>query len=497
MVKAICIDEKIEIKTTPFILVIFGGTGDLSKRKLIPALYDLYKADKTSKNSYIIGHGRKKISKESYQNIVKTSIQKNSKNSNGSIDEFLDKFYYVGGKLDESETIKSFNQIFFTIKDLKKYQIILYLATPPIIAKNILTFIQNFKLCDNFKEKKIIMEKPFGIDAVSAIELNKEIHKIFLEKEIYRIDHYLGKETVQNILFFRFGNSIFEPLWNRSFIEQVEITVAEDIGIEHRGNFYEKSGILKDIIQNHMMQLIALVSMEAPVNFEADSIRDEKVKIFKSISNINDEYIENNMVVGQYDSGTIKGKKVIEYRAEKDVSINSQISTFFAGKFQIDNWRWAGVPFYVRAGKRMAKKRTEIVITFKNPPLKLFGSVCRKITPNQLIFSIQPEEEISLSMNMKYPGVENYPYPVDMKFNYSNLELVHLTAYERLIIDCIRGDLTLFSRQDGVEEMWKILDPIVNYFKDTKIKLPNYKAGSWGPEKSKLLLEKENRKWRL
>ena len=481
MSNTVCIDEKIEIKTMPFIFVIFGGTGDLSKRKLIPALYDLYRADKISEDAIIIAHGRRDLKRDEYQNIVKDSVLKNSKGDTSLLGDFIEKCHYVGGKLEEEGVVDSFNTIFSTINDLAKYQIVFYLATPPNVATDILNFISKSKLCKDFREKKIVMEKPFGIDSLSANILNKKVHKVFLEKEIYRIDHYLGKETVQNILFFRFGNSIFEPLWNRSFIEKVEITAAEDIGIEHRGEFYEKSGVIKDIIQNHMMQLIALVSMEAPANFEADSIRDEKVKVFRSISNVDNDYIKENMVIGQYERGVINNVEVVSYREEKNVDKDSQTPTYFAGKFLIDNWRWAGVPFYVRAGKRLAKKQTEIIITFRTPPLKLFGSACRKILSNKLIFSIQPEEKIALSINMKYPGVENYPHPVNMDFNYSNLELNKLSAYERLIIDCIRGDLTLFARQDEIEEMWEIIDPIINYFNNSKSNIQKYKAGSWGP----------------
>lgn len=496
--KTLCELDDLQENIQPFILIIFGGGGDLSQKKLIPALYNLFKLDKLNNDSHIISYGRRDRTPKEYRDLVKASIDKNHFGKKTDIeDEFLDKFLYIHGDSEKLEGIDEINKYICTFEGIKKYQIIFYLATPPNLAKNILKLIQKLELCDKPFKKKIIMEKPFGVDTESAMKLNKNLNEIFKEDEIYRIDHYLGKETVQNILFFRFGNSIFEPLWNRSFIDHVQITVAENIGIESRGNFYEKAGVLKDIIQNHMMQLIALVAMEPPTNFDADSIRDEKVKIFKNFSNITNEYMSENFVLGQYGVGKINNKNVLSYQSEKNVNKNSKTSTFFSGKFHIDNWRWAGVPFYVRAGKRLDQKLTEIVITFKIPPLKLFGNTCRDMMANELIFSIQPEEKISLSINMKYPGVENYPHPVEMNFNYSKLDTVSLTAYERLLIDCIKGDLTLFARKDGVEEMWKILDPIVNYFSKVDFNFPNYPAGSWGPEKSKLLLKKDGRKWRL
>ncbi|OQY42761.1 MAG: glucose-6-phosphate dehydrogenase [Fusobacteriia bacterium 4572_74] len=496
--KTLCEPEGIDVNTQPFILIIFGGGGDLSQKKLIPALYNLFKLDKLNNDSYILSYGRRERTQAEYRTLVKTSIERNFEKEYIHIeDAFLEKFSYIDGDSEKLGGVEKINKYICKFKDIKKYQIIFYLATPPNLAKNILNLIQKLKLCDKPFKKKIVMEKPFGIDTVSAINLNKDLNKIFKEEEIYRIDHYLGKETVQNILFFRFGNSIFEPLWNRSFIDHIQITVAEDIGIGSRGNFYEKAGVLKDIIQNHMMQLIALVAMEPPTNFEADCIRDEKVKIFKSISSMSKEYMEENLVLGQYGPGEINGENIVGYQDEKNVSKDSNMGTFFSGKFHIDNWRWAGIPFYVRAGKRLNKKLTEIVVTFKIPPLKLFGNTCRDILANELVFSIQPEEKISISINMKYPGVENYPHPVEMNFNYSKLDTVFLTAYERLLVDCIKGDLTLFSRQDGIEQMWKVLDPIVDYFNKADFKFPNYSPGTWGPIKSDILLKKDGRKWRI
>ncbi|MCS5420219.1 MULTISPECIES: glucose-6-phosphate dehydrogenase [Psychrilyobacter] len=496
--KTLCEPDGIEVNTQPFVLIIFGGGGDLSQKKLLPSLYNLFKLNKLNNDSYILSYGKKERTQDQYRELVKTSIENSFQGEKVRIeDSFLEKFSYLSGDSEKLEEIDEINKYICNFEGIKKYQIIFYLATPPNLAKNILNLIQKLELCDKHFVKKIVMEKPFGVDTESAAKLNKNLNEIFKEEEIYRIDHYLGKETVQNILFFRFGNSIFEPLWNRSFIDHIQITAAENIGIESRGNFYEKAGVLKDIIQNHMMQLIALVAMEPPANFEADCIRDEKVKIFKSISNMTDEYMSENLVLGQYGTGKINGENVAGYRDEKNVNSDSNTGTFFSGKFHVDNWRWAGVPFYVRAGKRLNQKLTEIVITFKIPPLKLFGNACRDMLANELVFSIQPEEKISLSINMKYPGMENYPHPVEMNFNYSKLDTISLTAYERLLVDCIKGDLTLFSRQDGIEEMWRVLDPIVAYFNKINFKFPNYSAGSWGPEKSKLLLEKDDRKWRI
>jgi len=496
--KTLCDSDGVEVNTQPFVLIIFGGAGDLSQKKLIPSLYNLFKLDKLNSDSYILSYGRKKRTPSQYKDLVKNSIERSFNGEEINIEEsFLEKFSYINGDSEKLEGIEEINKYICQFKDIKKHQIIFYLATPPNLARNILNLIGKLELCDKPFKKKIIMEKPFGVDTASAKNLNNCLNKIFKEEEIYRIDHYLGKETVQNILFFRFGNSIFEPLWNRSFIDHIQITVAEDIGIESRGSFYEKAGVLKDIIQNHMMQLIALVSMEPPANFEADCIRDEKVKIFKNISEMSEDYMKENLALGQYGAGKIDGEDVVGYLDEKNVSKGSNTGTYFSGKFHVDNWRWAGVPFYVRAGKRMNKKLTEIVITFKTPPLKLFGNTCRDILANELIFSIQPEEKISLSINMKYPGIENYPHPVDMNFNYSKLDTVSLTAYERLIVDCIKGDLTLFTRQDGVEQMWRILDPIVDYFNKENFKPTNYPSGTWGPEKSDTLLKKDERKWRI
>jgi len=488
-----------DYKTDPFVIVIFGGYGDLSKRKLIPSLYDLFKLKKTS-DFEVIAYGRREYSVEDYRNIARESVLKyaGEEVDEKLLEEFISKLYFVQGNFGELEDYKRLEKNILELKTSENKQVVFYLASPPQAAESILANLKELELCKDEKvTKKIILEKPFGVNKATSIELNEKVHEVFSENEIYRIDHYLGKETVQNILFFRFGNSIFEPLWNRNYIDHVQITVAEDIGIENRGNFYEGAGVVRDIVQNHLLQLVGLVGMEAPTSFDADIIRGEKSKVFKSIVNISEEELEDNFVKGQYGPGIDEEKKA--YRSEEGVSKESKQATFFSGKFFIDNWRWAGVPFYVRAGKRLKQKVTEVYIQFKTPPLKLFGDECNQISDNGLLISIQPEEKISLTLNMKYPGVENHPHPVNMDFNYSSLKNIsNLTAYERLIIDCLKGDLTLFARQDEIEELWRIVDPINEYFDyyDTT-KFPNYFSGTWGPEKANQLIEKDGRTWRL
>ena len=363
----------------------------------------------------------------------------------------------------------------------------------PVLIK----ILSSFDLCKGVVKPKIIIEKPFGTDQNSAYELNRFIRKEFDESQIYRIDHYLGKETVQNIIFFRFGNSIFEPVWKRNYIDHVQITVAEDLGVETRALFYEKSGVIRDISQNHIMQLIALVAMEPPVGFEADLIRDEKVKVFRTIRPMDEAYLDANMVIGQYERGKISGSEVPAYIDEEGVSPTSKTPTFFAGKFYIDNWRWAGVPFYVRTGKRLGKRITEIAIEFKKPPLKMLGRECDIIEPNTLVFSIQPEEEISLRFSVKYPGAGNKPYRVKMNFNYPNtFKVKSHSPYGRLLIDCMKGDLTLFARQDGVEAMWSVADQIIKRKESLVVEIPLYAAGSWGPKDAFDLILRDGRKWR-
>jgi glucose-6-phosphate 1-dehydrogenase len=328
--------------------------------------------------------------------------------------------------------------------------------------------------------------------------LNAILTRSFDENQIFRIDHYLSKEPVQNIVFFRFSNTTFEHLWNRRYIDNIQITVAEDIGIEHRGTFYEKAGVVRDVVQNHLLQLIGLVAMEPPIGFKAEFIRDEKLKVFRCIRPMDDDYIDKYVVRGQYGPGKIHSKNVPGYRSEKDVSKHSNASTFFAARFYVDNWRWAGVPFYVRAGKRLSKRLTEICLHLKQVPLRLFGRTCdMPEEANVLILSVQPDEKITLRFGVKYPYKHNKIYPVNMVFNYhTTFKLKRHGAYEQLLLDCIKGDLTLFVRQDAVESMWETVDPIIARWENMLPKnFPNYAAGTWGPKESQTLPERDGRHW--
>ncbi|MDH4029155.1 MAG: glucose-6-phosphate dehydrogenase, partial [Nitrospirota bacterium] len=412
--------------------------------------------------------------------------------------------FYVSGSFEDEE---SYRELARRIEERTrpsenmKANIIYYLAVPPDYLPAIFKRFPYCNPCGGMINPSVIIEKPFGHDRDSAAELNRIIAGIFDESQVYRLDHYLGKETVQNIMFFRFANSIFEPLWNRRYIDHVQITVAESLGIENRARFYDSAGVIRDIVQNHMMQILALVAMEPPIGFDADYTRNEKVKVYQTIRPMDEENIDRSTIAGQYRAGVIDSVSVPGYREEANIPPSSNTPTFFAGRFYIDNWRWAGVPFYLRTGKRLKKRITEISIHFKQPPLRLFSSYCEIREPNILILGVQPHEEISLHIGVKHPGIGNQLYPVNMNFNYEK-DLqgdVHFPLpYERLLLDCMKGDQTLFARQDGIEAMWSVVDPIIKRWESGSPSGPqDYAAGSWGPEKADELIHAEGRHWRI
>ena len=498
----ICEPPVNDLKTEPFTIVIFGGAGDYARRMLLPSLYHLFHDGVLSGDFSIIGFGLPEMSDDAYRSFVFKSLEEFSQTTviQEKWEEFAGHVTYISSAFDDENNFRKLHGLVNKVcnsNERQKKEVIFYLAVPPPFYQLIITNIEKYNLCEEGFEPKVVIEKPFGHDQESAIELNSTIARAFSEQQIYRIDHYLGKETVQNIIFFRFANSIFEPLWNRRYISHVEITVAEKIGIKHRGAFYEGAGVVRDVIQNHMMQLIALVAMEPPVGLDADLIRDEKVKVLRTIRPMNEEDIGTFMVRGQYGPGTIEGKDVKGYREEAGVAPDSCIPTFFAGKFFIDNWRWSGIPFYVRTGKRLSRRETEIIVHFTRPPLKLFGKDCDVMEPNFLTLRLQPQEEISLNLSVKYPGIGNQSFNVAMDFNYADtFKDERHSAHERLILDCLKGDLTLFARQDGIEAMWQVVDPIIKRWDEISIStFPNYAAGSWGPAESEELMTRDGLSW--
>lgn len=492
------------VKIEPFTMVIFGGSGNLSRRKLLPALYHIYIEGDMPEEFSILAFGSTDRAEEEYRGLVKNALREFSEDSfnEKQWEKFSSHLHYMAGGFEDEKSYKRLSKRLEEITKpavTGKKEIIYYMAVPPEYFPEIIQRLSACDLCKHTFNTRLIIEKPFGRDRESAVELNRVIRNAFEEKQVFRIDHYLGKETVQNIIFFRFANSIFEPLWNRSYIDHVQITVAEDIGVENRARFYEKTGVVRDIVQNHMLQLLALVAMEPPVGFEADFIRNEKVKVYHAVRSMDNDYIAKFTVPGQYGHGSRDGADIRGYRDEDGVAPGSKVPTFMAAKLYIDNWRWAGVPFYIRTGKRLKKRITEISIHFKQPPLSLFSSSCEYIEPNTLVLGIYPHEEISIDFGVKHPGSGNQLYPVDMNFSYEkNMHYKPHPAYERLLIDCMRGDMTLFARQDGIEAMWSVVDPIIEAWENGfGSDLPNYAAGTWGPEKAEELLKSEGRKWRI
>jgi len=490
----------------PCVMVIFGATGDLTKRKLFPALYNLAKDGFLPDNFAIIGVGRQELETADFRSQIIADLKKFVENTPDKklIEWFENRTYYTGGDFDDDK------KLFKDIKNLlgevcEAHQIpenyFYYLATPPQLFANVAGKIYKNGLGkeENGNWRRFIFEKPFGRDIESARKLNHELGKILTEKQIYRIDHYLGKETVQNILVFRFGNSIFEPIWNRNFIDHVQITVSENLGVETRGGYYDTAGALRDMIPNHIFQLITLTAMEPPVSFEADAVRDEQAKILQAIQPFTPEEVLHNAVRGQYGAGEIKKKNSVAYRSEQAVVPESDTETFAALKLSIDNWRWADVPFYIRTGKRLPSKRTDVTIQFKKAPFMLFRDTSvEKLPTNRIVIQVQPDEGITLHFGAKIPGPIVNMGAVDMDFNYVDHFGEQIsTGYERLLFDCMTGDATLFQRADMVETSWGVVSPILDVWQAIPARdFPNYESGSWGPADADDLLNRDGRKWR-
>lgn len=484
------------------VMVIFGASGDLTYRKLLPAIFDLYKNQLLPNHFAVLGVSRSDFSDEVFREKMEKGIKQFSHHKDASqetIDLFLSKVSYMAmdtGNGNEYGKLKNrLSQINQEFKTDRNY--IFYLSTPPHLYAKIPKFLYGQGL--NLEHKgfrRIIIEKPFGHDLKSAQDLNKQLLDFFHEEQIYRIDHYLGKETVQNLIVTRFANGIYEPLWNRNFIQHIEITAAESMGMEGRGGYYEEAGALRDMVQNHLMQLIALIAMEPPTKINADAIKYEKMKVFQALHPLSAEDLKKNVIRGQYSASKIRGKTVKGYREEENVDKKSRTETFFAMKCFIDNWRWAGVPFYIRTGKRLPTRVSEIVIHFKPSPQQLFSQ--NEENENQLILRIQPDEGILLKTGMKMPGNGYEVKTVNMDFHYTDLDDHYIPeAYERLLLDCMAGDSTLFMDGASLEETWRFVQPILTYWETNKnAPLYGYPAGSWGPDIIDDLIEGENQKWR-
>lgn len=484
-------------------LVIFGASGDLTERKLVPAVYDLYLRGYLPENYALVGVSRTQFSDEAFRNKVVLNNQhlKGKASDQDKMEAFAKMLYYqpidTSASEDYARLVERLNRLDDKL-DLGN-NITFYLSTPPSLYETIAKNLAQNGLNERHEGwKRLIIEKPFGYNLDSAQYLNKELLKCFKEDQIYRIDHYLGKETVQNLFVMRFANSIFEPLWNRNFIHRVEITSAESVGVEKRGGYYDSSGALRDMVQNHLLQLVAMVAMEPPSKVDAQSIRDEKLKLFKSIRQLSKEDIKNNVIRGQYVASNIKGQEVKGYREEEGVNPESRTETYVALKFFIDNWRWAGVPFYVRTGKKLPTRVSEVVIHFKPNHLPLFKRDTVKNSQNMLIMRIQPDEGVLLKVGLKVPGAGFEVKTINMDFLYSDLEGNYLPdAYERLLLDGMQGDATLYARGDSVEAAWKFIDPILSAWEnDPEIPIYGYPAGTWGPEHADELIEGENMAWR-
>ncbi|AMV20055.1 glucose-6-phosphate dehydrogenase [Planctomyces sp. SH-PL14] len=495
-------------------VLIFGASGDLTARKLIPALFRLHHDGFLSEKSAVIGVARREKSHETFRDEMRkavTEFGRGKKVTDESWPKFANQLFYVQHDINDNADAENLR---LQVEKIEQGlglsgRRLAYLATAPELFLPSVESLHAAKMVPPAEERdklRVVVEKPFGQDLESSLELNKALRRILHESQIYRIDHYLGKETVQNILLFRFGNAIFEPLFNRNHIDHIEITTAESQGIEGgRGGYYDQSGgALRDVLQNHVLQLLCLIAMEPPALFEAEYIRNEKLKVLQALAPGRSGPVSEWAVAGQYAAAAINGKRVKAYLDEDRIAPDSRRETFVAVEARIDNWRWAGVPFYMRTGKRMPARVTEIAVTFKLPPLNLFttiecdGNLCglAETRPNTLLFRIQPKESIRVSFSAKRPGMQYQVQPVDMEFDYSNFEIDLPEAYERLLLDAMRGDSTLFTRSDELEAAWKFCEPMLQAWSSPDHHPELYPAGTWGPRSAHELLQRTGRKWR-
>lgn len=494
-----------ETAAPPTAVVVFGASGDLVSRKLIPSLLQIQQRGLLSDRFCLLGCGRTEYSDEQFRQTVRAALNEHAPDvSTDATAAFVEKLHYVSGDYADPSTYEKIGKRLPELRNRHNVDgcNLFYLSVPPVLYETIIEHLgsaglsqRNDPECE--KCARIVVEKPFGRDLASATKLNETVSRWFDETQVYRIDHYLGKETVQNIMIFRFANAIFEPVWNRNHIDNVQITLAETLGVEHRASYYDKSGALRDMFQNHMLQMMALIAMEPPISFHADPIRDEKVKLLRSIRPFQMDLWNQSFVRGRYGPGEMNGRRVPPYRLEKGVEPSSRTETFVAARLFVDNWRWKEVPFYLRTGKRLASKDTEIIVTFKRVPHSLFSSVgLAEMPPNTLVFRIQPKEGISLRFQAKRPGSKMCMGTLDMSFSYQDVFAVEMPeSYQRLLLDCMVGDQTLFARFDAVEVSWQLLTPVLHAWENDGGEPFEYPAGADSFPQADALLASDGRQW--